>query len=196
MEITTALIKELRDHTGLSIMQVKKALEEAKGDKEKALALLKKKSGDISAKKADRTLGAGVISSYIHSTGTVGTMVELSCETDFVAKNPEFMALARDIAMHVAATNPLYLSRADISDEEKAKMTEVFEADLEGKPANLREKIMEGKLEAFFSEKTLLDQPFIKNEDVTIQEMLDGAVQKFGEKTVVARFTRFSVLGK
>ena len=196
MEITTALIKELRDHTGLSIMQVKKALEEAKGDKEKALALLKKKSGDISAKKADRTLGAGVIASYIHSTGTVGTMVELSCETDFVAKNPEFIALARDIAMHIAATNPLYLSRADISEEEKDKMKEAFEGELEGKPANLREKIMEGKLESFFSEKTLLDQPFIKNEDVTIQEKLDGAVQKFGEKTVIARFTRFSVLGK
>ena len=196
MEITTALIKELRDHTGLSIMQVKKALEEAKGDKEKALILLKKKSGDISAKKADRTLGAGTIASYIHSNGTVGTMVELSCETDFVAKNPEFIALARDIAMHVAATNPLYLSRADISDEEKDKMKEAFEGELEGKPANLREKIMEGKLEAFFSEKTLLDQSFIKNEDVTIQEKLDGAVQKFGEKTVIARFVRYSVLGK
>ena len=193
--ITTEQIKELRDATGISVMQCKKALEEAGGVMEKALIILRKKGGDIAAKKADRTLGAGVIAAYIHGNGSVGAMVELSCETDFVAKNEEFKTLAYDIAMHVAASNPTYLKAADVGEVDKEKVKEVFVKDVAGKPAAIQEKIMQGKLAAYFGEKTLLEQPFIKNPDLTIQGLLDSGIQKFGEKIAVARFTRFSVLG-
>lgn len=148
--ITTEQIKALREETGLSIMQCQKALEEAEGDKEKALAILKEKGAAIAAKKADRTLGSGVVASYIHAGDSVGAMVELMCETDFVAKNPEFKAIAKEIAMHIAAMNP-----ADLGE--------------------------------------LLEQPFIKDSTTTIGGMTHGAVQKFGERTEVGRFTRFSI---
>ncbi len=194
--ITTDLIKDLRDATGVSVMQVKKALEEAGGDKEKALIIIKKKAGDATAKKADRTLGAGTIASYIHSTGNVGAMVELSCETDFVSKNEEFKKLAYSIAMHVAATNPTHLSRAHVSDADRTKAAEVFAEEVKDKPEAMKAKILEGKLNAYFDDKILLEQPFIKNPDTKIQALLDGAVQKFGEKTVISRFVRFSVLEK
>ena len=147
--ITTELIKELRDKTGISVMQCKKALEEADGDIEMARTVLAKNSKDIAAKKGDRTLGAGVVSSYIHATGNVGTMVELLCETDFVAKNEEFKSLARDIAMHVAAMNS--------------------------------------------EESGLLEESFIKNPEMTIANLITGAIQKFGEKIEIGRFVRYSV---
>lgn len=193
--ITTEQIKELRDMTGISVMQCKKALEEAGGDKDKALALLRKKSGDIAAKKEGRELGAGVIESYIHNTKTVGVLVELSCETDFVARNEGFVALARDIAMHTAAMNPEYVDESYISDEARAKATELFKKEVEesGKPADIKEKMMEGKLSSYFAERTLLAQPFVKDPNVTIKQLIDGGVQKFGEKIAVARFVRFAV---
>lgn len=193
--ITTEQIKELRDMTGISVMQCKKALEEAGGDKEKALALLRKKSGDIAAKKEGRELGAGVIESYIHNTKTVGVLVELSCETDFVARNEGFVALARDIAMHTAAMNPEYVDESYISDEARAKATELFKKEVEesGKPADIKEKMMEGKLSSYFAERTLLAQPFVKDPNVTIKQLIDGGVQKFGEKIAIARFVRFAV---
>lgn len=191
--ITTEEIKALRDETGLSIMQCKKALEEAGGDKEKARILLGKKSGDIAGKKGDRALGAGTVVAYIHASGTVGAMVELSCETDFVAKNEEFKGLARDIAMQVAATNPAYLRREDVSEADRAKAAEAFESEVEGKPADLREKILSGKVDAYFADKVLLEQPYIKNPDQKIQDLVNGAVQKFGERTEIRRFARFSV---
>ncbi|KKW09465.1 MAG: Elongation factor Ts [Candidatus Kaiserbacteria bacterium GW2011_GWA2_49_19] len=194
--ITTEQIKTLRDSTGISVMQCKKALEEAGGDSEKALVILRKKGGDIAAKKADRTLGAGVVSAYIHGNGSVGAMVELSCETDFVSKNDAFKALAYDIAMHVAASSPLYLRAEDVAETETAKAREVFAKEVEGKPAAIQEKIMQGKLASYFGEKTLLEQPFIKNPELTIKGLIDSAVQKFGEKIEIARFTRFSVLSK
>lgn len=149
-EITTADIKSLREETGLSIAEVRKALEEAGGDRAKAQEILKARSVDIAAKKADRNLGSGCVASYIHSNGLSGTLVEVSCETDFVAKNEEFKTLARDIAMHIAAMNP-------------ADTTE------------------------------LLGQPFIKNPEMTIKDMVNGAIQKFGERTEIRRFARFSV---
>lgn len=191
--ITTEHVKVLRDQTGISVMQCKKALEEAGGDMEKALIILRKKGGDIAAKKADRTLGAGVIASYIHGTGTVGTMVELSCETDFVAKNEEFKTLAHDIAMHVAASNPAFLKSSDISEDAKAKAREVFAKELADKPAAMHDKIMQGKLASYFGEKTLLDQPFIKNPELTVQALIESGIQKFGEKIEVSRFVRFGV---
>ncbi|OHA83027.1 MAG: hypothetical protein A2937_02375 [Candidatus Yonathbacteria bacterium RIFCSPLOWO2_01_FULL_47_33b] len=193
--ITTEQIKELRDMTGVSVMQCKKALEETGGDKEKALLILRKKSAGIAEKKGDRELGAGVVDAYIHSNKTVGTLIELSCETDFVARNDEFIALARDIAMHITATNPAYIEESEITEEVRAKVIEMFKKEVEesGKPADIQEKMMEGKLTTYFAERTLLGQAFIKNPDITIKELIDGGVQKFGEKIAVSRFSRFSV---
>lgn len=193
-EVTVETIKELRDQTGISIMQCKKALEEAEGDFAKALVILRNKSGELAAKKSDRTFRAGTIQAYIHSNGSVGTIVELLCESDFVSNNDEFKTLARDIAMHVTATNPRFISQADITEEDKKTAKEVFAKDVEGKPEAMKEKIMEGKLKAYFSEMVLLDQPFIKNPDQTIQALINSAIQKFGEKMAVGRFKRFKVL--
>ncbi len=192
--ITTEQVKALRDHTGVSVMQCKKALEEAGGDAEKAIVILRKKSGEISAKKGDRTFKAGTVQAYIHSNGTVGTMVELNCETDFVANNDEFKTLARDIAMHATATNPKFLTAAEISDADKKVASEVFSKEVEGKPAEMKEKILQAKLDTYFAEMVLVNQPFIKNPDATIQNLIDAAVQKFGEKMAVGRFQRFKVL--
>lgn len=162
MEITTELVKSLRDATGVSIMQCRKALEEAMGDMDKAKAILQEKSVEIAGKKGDRTLGAGAIASYIHASGTMGSMVQLLCETDFVSNNEEFKALARDIAMHVTAVNPEFLKEEDA-------------------PAGTA------------SEVILLNQPFIKNPELTITNLLQSAIQKFGEKIEISRFVRFSV---
>lgn len=193
--ITTEQIKELRDLTGVSVMQCKKALEETGGDKEKALLILRKKSAGIAEKKGDRELGAGVVDAYIHSNKTVGTIIELSCETDFVARNEEFIALARDIAMHITATNPAYIDESEITEDVRVKVIEMFKKVVaeSGKPADIQEKMMDGKLATYFAERTLLGQAFIKNPDITIKQLIDGGVQKFGEKIVVSRFSRFSV---
>ena len=193
--ITTEQIKELRDETGVSVMQCKKALEETGGDKEKALLVLRKKSSDIAAKKGDRTLGAGIVESYIHSNKSVGVLVELACETDFVARNEDFVTMARDIAMHIAAMNPEYTDASQVTDEVRAKVTEMFKKEVaeSGKPADIQAKMMDGKLGTYFAERTLLGQPFVKNPDITIAELINGGVQKFGEKIAVSRFVRFAV---
>ncbi|OGG41875.1 hypothetical protein A2837_01530 [Candidatus Kaiserbacteria bacterium RIFCSPHIGHO2_01_FULL_46_22] len=193
MEITSAQIKALRDQTGISVMQCKKALEEAGGDMEKALIILKQKRKEAADKKSDRTLGAGTVGVYTHNTSEVAAMVLLASETDFVSKNEEFVTLAREIAMHVAAQNPKFLSREEVGEEAIAKAKEVFAEDIKDKPAEMQEKIMEGKLSSYFKEQILLEQPFIKNPDVTIGEMVNGAVQKFGENVSVVEFKRLSV---
>jgi len=192
--ITTEQVKDLRDRTGISVMQCKKALEEAGGDMEKAIVILRKKSGEISAKKADRTFKAGTIQAYIHATGGIGTIVELDCETDFVANNDEFKALARDIAMHATATGAKFVRKEDVKESDRKVAESVFEEEVKGKPAAMKEKILSGKLDAYFSEMVLLDQPFIKDPSITIQGLIDKAVQKFGEKMAVARFARFKAL--
>lgn len=189
-------IKALRDKTGISVMQCKKALEEAGGDEEKALILLRKKGAEIAAKKSDREFGAGVVQAYIHSNGTIGAMVELVSETDFVSNHADFKALAYDIAMHISASNPEFIRKDEIKPEDTVKAQEVFAAEVEGKPENLKAQILEGKLDAYFKDKILLEQPFIKNPDLTIQQMLDTATQKFGERIEVSRFVRMSVSGK
>ncbi|MFW5887901.1 MAG: elongation factor Ts [Bacteriovoracia bacterium] len=194
MEITTEQIKELRDATGVSIMQCKKALEEAEGDMDKAKVILSKASAKSASKKADRELGAGVVSSYIHAGGSVGAMVELLCETDFVSKNEEFVNLAREIAMQVAATDPEYITGEEINDEIKAKATEIFSEEAEGKPEDIKAKIIEGKLESHFGEKTLLKQPYIKDPEKTINTLIEEGVQKFGEKIQIGRISRFAIL--
>lgn len=191
--ITTEQVKELRDKTGISIMQCRKALEEAGGDMEKAIIILRKKSGELAAKRADRTFGAGTIAAYVHATGNVGAMVVLSCETDFVSGNDEFKALARDIAMHITAAKPKYVKTDDITAEEKAKAKEVFENEVKDKTGAMKDKILEGKLSAYFAEQVLLNQAFIKNPDITIQGLIDAGVQKFGEKIEVTRFVRLGV---
>lgn len=194
MSISTEQVKELRDITGVSIMQCKKALEEAGGDMEKAKVILHKHSAMVASKKSSRTLGAGAVSSYIHAGATIGAMVELMSETDFVAKNEEFQALAREIAMQVAATAPQYVKREDIDEEARGKAAEIFAKEAEGKPADIKEKIINGKLDAYFGEKTLLEQPHIKNPDKNIQDLINEATQKFGEKIEIGRIARFSVL--
>lgn len=194
--ITTDDIKKLRDRTGISVMQCKKALEEAKGDGEKALILLRKKGAAVAAKKSDRALGAGAVAAYVHGNGQIGAMAELSSETDFVSKNDEFRALAYDIAMQVAASNPPYLKAEDIPEETKAKAREVFAKEAEGKPEAMRQKITEGKLSAYFSGKILLEQPFIKNPEMKVKDLIEAGIQKFGEKIEIARFARFSVSEK
>lgn len=193
--VTMDQVKELRDITGVSVMQCKKALEEAEGDKDKAIEILKRKSKDIAGKKGDRTLGAGTIQSYIHLGGAVGSMVLLSSETDFVSKNEEFKKLAYDIAMHIAAANPEFVSREEVSEDVINDLKKVFEEEAiaSGKtdPA-VKEKVVLGKLNTYFAERALLEQPFVKNSDVTIGALVDEAVQKFGERIEITRFARFS----
>jgi len=191
--ITTEQIKELRDVTGVSVMQCKKALEEAEGDFEKAKIVLRKYSSGIAAKKAERNLGSGVIGSYIHNTGRVGVMVELLVETDFVAKNEEFKNLAREIAMHITASNPEFAKASEISEEAKQKAREIFAQEAGDKPAEVKEKIIAGKLDAYFKEKVLLDQAFIKNPERTINDLIQEATQKFGERIEIGRFVRFAL---
>jgi len=194
MEITTQQIKDLRDATGVSVMQCKKALEEAEGDLEKARIILRKISKQSADKKANRTLGAGVIVSYVHGNGSVGAMVELLCETDFVARNEEFRVLARDLAMHITALAPEYLKIEDIKEKDKIGAKELFEKDIdEKKPKEIRDKIMEGKLSSYFGEKVLLEQVFIKNSEVNIRTLVEQANQKFGERIEIGRFVRFSI---
>ncbi len=195
--ITTEQIKELRSKTGVSIMQCKQALEKADGDQDKAEILLRKESSAIASKKADRELGSGVIQAYIHGTGSVGAMVELACETDFVAKNEDFKKMAYDIAMHVAASDPQFLKSEDITEEDKAKAREVFKKEVEDggndKSDDIKERMLKGKMDAYFGEKVLLDQKFIKDPNITIKQLIEQAVQKFGEKTEVTRFIKFAV---
>lgn len=193
MSISTEVIKQLRDATGVSIMQCKKALEEVDGDIEKAKVILQKYSKAAADKKSDRTLGSGTIAAYIHQGGSVGVLVELMCETDFVSKNEAFQTLAKDIAMHVAALAPQFLRKEDVQEADIIAAKEVFAEEVEGKPEDLKEKILAGKLDAYLNEKILLEQSFIKNPDKKIAQLLDEAIQKFGEKVEVTRFTRYSI---
>jgi elongation factor Ts len=190
--ITTEQVKELRERTGLSIMQCRKALEDSNGDIEKAIIILRKHASTIVDKKADRALGAGTVQSYIHSTHSVGAIVELSCETDFVAKNDEFKALAYDVAMQVAASDPQFLKMDDVTEDARKLAGEVFAKEVADKPQDMQEKILKGKLDAYFGEKTLLEQPFIKNPELKIKDLISGATQKFGERIEIRRFVRFS----
>jgi elongation factor Ts len=186
-------LKRLRDETGVSIMQCKKALEEAGGDIEKAKIILRKQSSAIASKKADRTLGAGIASAYTHAGGSVVGAVVLLCETDFVSKNEAFGKLAHDIAMHVAAMDPIFRSRDDVQDADLKAAREVFAEEVKNVPEAAREKALQGKIDSFLKERVLLEQPFVRDPSVTVREVIDSAIQKFGEKVEVARFERLSV---
>jgi elongation factor Ts len=193
MNITSDQIKALREKTGISVMQCKKALEEAEGDEVKAIILLKKKGAEQAAKKADREFGAGIVEAYIHSNGLVGSIVELASETDFVSNNAEFKTLAKDIAMQITATAPDFLKTSDIDETAAAKARELFTQEAADKPADLQEKIIQGKMDSYFKDQVLLNQDFIKNPEMTIQMMLDNAMQKFGERIEIIKFTRFEI---
>lgn len=193
--VTTENVKELRDLTGVSIMQCKKALEEAKGDIEKAKVLLAKKGAAVAAKKADRSLGAGVVQAYVHGTNEVAAVVVLSCETDFVAKNEEFLKLAYDIAMQVAATSPQFIKKDEVKAKDMKAAKEVFTEEVKDKPKEMQKKILEGKLNSYFKDKILLEQAFIKDADKTIQGLIDEATQKFGERIELSAIERFAVKG-
>lgn len=193
MEITTEVVKSLRDATGVSVMQCKKALEEAGGDIEKAKIILRKVSASIASKKADRALDAGVAAAYTHAGGAVVAAVVLACETDFVSKNEEFQKLAHDVAMHVAAMNPSFRSREDVTEADLKAAREVFAQEVQSVPEAARARAIEGKVESFLRERVLLEQPFVKDPTVTIRTLLDSAVQKFGERVELVRFERLSV---
>ncbi|HRY62259.1 MAG TPA: elongation factor Ts [Candidatus Paceibacterota bacterium] len=199
MAITTEQIKKLRDLTGgVSVMQCRKALEDAEGDEAKALLLLSKKGAEVAAKKQERTLGAGIVQAYVHSSATMGALVELNSESDFVAKNEAFKALAYDIAMHIVALKPEYLKESDVPADALDKISKMFAEEVEksNKPEDIKKKMLEGKIASYVGERTLLKQPFIKNPDQTIEDLIKAHIQKFGEKIEIARFARFSVLDK
>jgi len=190
--ISSDVVKELRDKTGISVMQCKAALEEAGGDMEKALMLLRKKGSSIADKKGDRVLASGIFQTYTHSNKKVASVVELLSETDFVSKHEDFAKLAYDIALQVAATNPEYKSRADVPEEMMTKIKDMYVAEVAGKPENLKETILSGKIDAYLKNIVLLEQLYIKDDSLTVKQLIDNAVQKFGERIEIGDYKRFS----
>ncbi len=195
MKITSQMVKELRDKTNAGMMDCKRALGETDGDMEKAIDLLRQKGLAVAAKRADRATSEGVVECYIHAGGKLGVMVEVGCETDFVAKTDDFKAFARDIAMHIAATNPVALSRDEVPAEMIEREKEIYakQAKDSGKPENIVEKIVSGKIEKYLSEVCLLEQKFVKNPDLTVQDLLNELIAKMGENISIKRFVRFQV---
>lgn len=195
MVVTPGMVKELREKTGAGIMECKIVLSEAKGDIEKAIELLRKKGLSIAAKKAGRTTTEGLVGSYIHAGGKIGVLVEIGCETDFVARTSDFQELVKEIAMQVAAANPSYMKRKDIPEEEIKKEREIFRVQAKdtGKPEHVIEKIVDGKMEKYYAEVCLLEQPYIKDPSIKVQDLLSQKVAKLGENIVVKRFVRFQV---
>ncbi|MDH3224202.1 MAG: translation elongation factor Ts [Gemmatimonadota bacterium] len=195
MDISAKLVKELRDRTGAGMMDCKKALSETGGDVEKAIDLLRSKGAAKAAKRADKAANEGTIASYIHHGGRIGALVELNCETDFVANTDDFQGLARDLAMHVAAAEPLAVSSDEIPEDvtERERRVYLDQVREEGKPENIWDKIVEGKMQKFYKERVLLDQKFVKNPDQSISELITEVSAKTGEKIEVARFSRFQV---
>ncbi|MDP1619909.1 MAG: translation elongation factor Ts [Candidatus Moranbacteria bacterium] len=192
---TLEQIKSLRERTGAGIVEVKKALEEAQGDDQKAIEILRKRGQEKAMKKSDRIAGEGVIVSYVHSNGRVGSIVKLLCETDFVGRNEEFKSLAQDIAMHITAANPKYLKPEDVPAEVVAKEKEIWAAQLasENKPEDIMDTILAGKEKKFREENSLLTQPFIKNPDQTIGGLLTEKISKMGENIQVGEFSRIEL---
>lgn len=195
MTISASQVRELRETTGAGMMSCKEALIEAGGDTEKAIKILREKGLASLKKKAGRTAQEGVIESYIHAGGKLGILLEVNCETDFVAKNEDFKKFAHDIAMQIAATNPLFISREDVPVDLIDKEKDVYrvQAQNEGKPDAVTEKIVEGKLEKFYKEVCLLEQQFVKDPDITISGLLGNVAGKLGENIILRRFVRFSL---
>lgn len=197
MQITSAMVKELRDKTGVGIMDCKEALTASNGAMEEAIDYLRKKGVQTAAKRDARSTREGVVGSYIHGGGRLGVLVEVNCETDFVARTDEFQELVRDIAMQVAASNPRYVSQQEIPEEDLTKERHIFEeqAKVAGRPEHVIPNIVAGRLEKFYQEVCLLNQPFVKNPDITVADLIKEKIAKVGENITVSRFIRF-VLGE
>jgi elongation factor Ts len=195
MAVSASAVKELREKTGAGMMECKKALEEANGDLTRASELLREKGLAAAAKKAGRLASEGLVEAYIHANGRIGVLVEINCETDFVAKTDEFKTFVRDIAMHIAATNPGYVRREEVPTEELEKEKEILKAQAlnEGKPANIVEKMVEGRINKYYQEVCLLEQSFVKDPDKTIEGLLKEKIAKIGENISIRRFARFEL---
>jgi elongation factor Ts len=194
-QITATVVKELRDRTGAGMMDCKRALQETDGDMEAAVEWLRKKGAAAAEKRVGKEASEGIIASYIHHSGKVGVMVELNCETDFVARTDDFQELARDVAMHVAASDPIAVSQEDVPEDTVAREREIYKAQAieEGKPEHIAEKIVDGKLRKFFEERTLLDQKYVKDPERSVAERIQDTQAKLGEKIAVGRFARFKI---
>lgn len=193
--VTAALVKELRERTGAGMMDCKKALNETDGDLDKAVDLLREKGLAAAAKKAGRVAAEGLVEAYIHGAGRIGVLLEINCETDFVAKTDGFKDLARDVAMQIAATNPLYVSREEVPTEQIAHEQEIFRVQAlnEGKPEKIVEKMVVGRIEKYYKEVCLLEQPFIKDADKSVKDLITESIAKIGENISVRRFARFQL---
>ena len=195
MEITATMVKELRSQSGAGIMECKSALKETSGDVEAAITFLRKKGLAKADKKSGRQTGDGSVGTYIHAGNKLGVMVELNCETDFVANTPDFQELIRDIAMHIAAAKPRFATREEVTQETLDKEKEIFthQAKESGKPENIIEKIVSGKMEKFYEENCLIEQPFIKDTNITIQELIKQKIALLGENINIGKFARFEI---
>ena len=193
--ISAAMVKELREKTGAPMMDCRSALTEAQGNMEEAVVVLRKKGMASAAKKASRTASEGAVGTYIHAGGKIGVLIEVNCESDFVARTPDFQELLKDIAMHIAATDPRYIRKEDVTAEDLEREKDIYRAQAAqtGKPAPVIEKIVEGKMSKFYEEVCLLEQPFIKEQTVTITQLIAQKVGKLGENIMVRRFARFKV---
>jgi elongation factor Ts len=192
-QVSPALVKELREKTNAGMMDCKQALVEAGADIEKAEEILRKKGIASASKKASRSAKDGLISSYIHLQGRVGVLIEVNCETDFVAKNENFREFVKDLTLHIAAAHPSYVSRDQVPAELIEREREIYRAQVKGKPENVVEKIADGKLDKFYSSICLLDQAFIKNPDQTIKDLVASKIAELGENIVIRRFARYAV---
>lgn len=192
-EITPALVKELREKTNAGMMDCKRALDESGGDVAKAEEILRKKGIASAGKKASRVAKEGTVASYIHLQGKVGVLVEINCETDFVAKNEVFREFVKDITLHIAAAHPIYVSRESVPDKLIQAEREIFAAQVVGKPANIVDKIVDGKIDKFYSTICLMEQAFIKNPDLTIKDLVNSKISELGENIIIRRFTRYMV---
>ena len=195
-EITAEKVNQLRQKTNAGMMDCKKALTEAKGEMEAAETILRKKGITKAEGKADRAAKEGIVASYIHLAGRVGVLIEVNCETDFVAKNEHFQAFVKDLTLHIAAANPRYLQREDVPEALLAKERDIAGDQVKGKPANVIEKIVEGKLNKFFADNCLLEQAFIKDDKVSIRDLVKSKIAELGENIVVRRFIRYAVGGE
>jgi len=195
MEISAGQVKQLRDATGAGMMECKAALSEANGNMEEAITLLRKRGLAQAAKRAGRTTAQGLIGSYIHMGGKIGVLVEVNCESDFVARTEAFQNLVKEVAMHIAAADPKWVRREDVSPEAIEKEKSIYRAQMEnsGKPANVLDKIVEGKLGSFYSQFVLLDQPFVRDDKMTVSQLVAETSAKTGENISIGRFTRFRV---
>lgn len=194
-EIKAAMVKQLREKTGAGMMDCKKALLEVDGDMDKALEFLRKKGLATAQKRAGRAMTEGRIQSYIHMTGKLGVMVEVNCETDFVAKNEDFQEFAKNIAMHIAASNPLGIKPEDIPEEIVESEKDIYRAQAldMGKPENILDKIVEGKLKKFYQENCLLNQPFVRDPDISVADLMNELIAKIGENITIKRFVRYQI---